>query len=114
MNKLDPNVLFKRIASDVPSDLHQHLFVAGSLAAAYHYRSQLQGQAINTKDADLVVHPAGDVASCREMAERLLENNWRRTEECYPMQSAKPVDRLRAIQFRASSARAFCRNDCCD
>lgn len=99
MNKLDPNELFERIARDVPSELHQHLFVTGSLAAAYHYQSKLQGQAINTKDADLVVHPAGNVLSCREMSERLLKNHWRRTEECYPMKSAEPVDNLRAIRL---------------
>jgi hypothetical protein len=37
MNKLDPKELFERIARDVPTELHQHLFVTGSLAAAYHY-----------------------------------------------------------------------------
>jgi len=99
MNKLDPTVLFKRLADDVPKELHKHLFVTGSLAAAYHFKTKLQGQAINTKDADLVVHPAGHVMSCQAMANRLLELGWRRTNDCYPMQSAEPATDLRAIRL---------------
>ncbi len=68
MKKLDPSALFERLAGDIPGDLRANLFVTGSLAAAYHFQSQLEGRAINTKDADLVVHPAGNVISCRQMA----------------------------------------------
>lgn len=99
MNRLDPNELFERIARDVPQSLHQHLFVTGSLAAAYHYKAQLQGQAINTKDADLVVHPAGHVDSCRAMAEQLRDLAWKNTEECYPQATAEPLESLRAIRL---------------
>lgn len=107
MNKLDPQELFERIAGDVPNELHKHLFVTGSLAAAYHYRAQLQGQAINTKDADLVVHPAGNVVSCQEMAKQLLESNWRPTEGCFPMQAAAPTDDLRAIRLFPPESNAY-------
>ncbi len=99
MNKLDPYKLFSQIAADVPSELHQHLFVTGSLAAAYHYRTELQGQAINTKDADLVIHPAGNISSCREMTEQLLHLGWRRTEGCFSQAQQEPVDDLRAIRL---------------
>lgn len=99
MNRLDPMELFERIAKDVPQGLHEHLFVTGSLAAAYHYKAKLQGQAINTKDADLVVHPAGHIKSCREMAEQLRDIGWRNTEQCFPQTTAKPVDNLRAIRL---------------
>ncbi len=99
MNRLDPMELFERIASDVPEPLHQHLFVTGSLAAAYHYKEQLQGQAINTKDADLVVHPAGHVNSCRKMAEQLKGIGWKNIEECFPQATAEPVKTLRAIRL---------------
>src|SRR5258706_9645584 len=34
MSLLQPQLLFARIARDIPAELHQHLFVAGSLAAA--------------------------------------------------------------------------------
>jgi hypothetical protein len=99
VNKLDPNLLFHRIAADVPADLHRHLFVTGSLAAAFHYRAQLEGRAVNTKDADLVVHPAGNVTSCRQMTERLSAVGWTKTEECYSRSSPHPVDQLRAIRL---------------
>lgn len=99
MNRLDPQELFERIAQDVPQVLHKHLFVTGSLAAAYHHKAQLQGQGINTKDADLVVHPAGHTDSCREMTERLRALGWRNTGECFPQAAAEPVDDLRAIRL---------------
>ena len=76
MTRLDPHALFARLARDIPTDLHPHLFVAGSLAAAYHFADRLQDRAVNTKDADVVVHPAGDVGSCRRMAERLRAIGW--------------------------------------
>jgi hypothetical protein len=99
VNKLDPVVLFERIIADVPADLHRNLFVTGSMAAAYHYQAQLEGKAVNTKDADLVVHPAGDTASCRKMAERLLTSGWTKTEECSPKRSPTPAGDLRAIRL---------------
>jgi hypothetical protein len=99
MNRLDPNALFTRIAADVPSKLHKHLFVTGSLAAAYHFQAKMEGRAITTKDADLVVHPAGNVESCQHMARRLLDLGWTRTAECYPRPNPDPVDGLRAIRL---------------
>ena len=99
MNKLDPTILFERIANDVPKELHGHLFVTGSLAAAYHYKAKLQGQAVNTKDADLVVHPAGHVSSCEQMARQLREVGWQNTEESYPQANSDPVENLRAIRL---------------
>ncbi|MBX3415396.1 MAG: hypothetical protein KF708_22120, partial [Pirellulales bacterium] len=77
MNRLDPETLFQRLATDLPPTLRKHLFVTGSLAAAYHFRDQLIGRAVNTKDADLVVHPAGDTESCCRIAQQLLQLGWR-------------------------------------
>jgi hypothetical protein len=68
MNTLDPDILFKLIANDIPRELHANLYMTGSLAAAYEYRTKLQRRAINTKDADLVVHPAGNVQSSEQIA----------------------------------------------
>ena len=101
MTRLNPQVLFARIARDVPTDLHQHLFVTGSLAAAYHFSDQLQEQSLNTKDADLVVHPAGDVGSCRELAERLRDIGWtqKQDERFHPRADREPVDNLPFIRL---------------
>lgn len=99
MNQLDPVELFKRIASDIPAELHRNLIVTGSLAAAYAFRTKLAGQAINTKDADLIIHPAGHVDSCAQMTEQLLDSQWRRTEQCYPQGTQEPIGNLRAIRL---------------
>ena len=99
MTRLDPVELFGRIASDIPESLHSHLIVTGSLAAAYEYHAQLEGQAVNTKDADLVVHPAGEEQHCAEMTQNLLNLGWTRTEQCFPQPSSEPVDNLRAIRL---------------
>ena len=64
MKRLEPEPLFEQLVSDLPSALHEHVFVVGSLAAAYHFRVELRQQGVNTKDADLVIHPAGDTVSC--------------------------------------------------
>lgn len=69
------------------------------LRAAYHYKAKLEGQAINTKDADLVVHPAGHVDSCRAMTEKLRALGWRNTEDCYPQSEDVPADEQRAIRL---------------
>jgi len=97
--KLDPVVLFGRLAADIPQELHANLFVTGSLAVAYHFQAQLEGRAVNTKDADVVVHPAGNVASCQQMAGKLIELGWTRTEECYPRPRPEPTEELQAIRL---------------
>jgi hypothetical protein len=100
VSQLDPVSLFARIAEDVPSVLHKHLFVTGSLAAAYHFRAQIEGRAVNTKDADVVVHPSGNVESSRRLAECLLEVGWsRHAELCYARPSPVPREHLRAIRL---------------
>ena len=68
---IDPNVLFEMVAATVPSDLHPNTLIVGSLAAADHHRDRLTGQAVATKDADMVVQPAGAVTECAAIARRL-------------------------------------------
>lgn len=82
MSKLDPVVLFRSLCQDIPAELRKNVFVTGSLAAAYAFKVRLQGRAVNTKDADLLVHPAGNVRSAQQMAERLMMIGWRPTENC--------------------------------
>ncbi len=98
-SRLDPEPLFARLMNDLPEELHSHVFVVGSLAAAYHFRAELQRRGVNTKDADLVVHPAGDTVSCAGMAERLLECGWQPHPDCYASPSPTPADQLRAIRM---------------
>lgn len=99
MTGLDPRALLRRLSADLPAPIRRHLFLVGSLAAAYHFRSQLARGAVNTKDADVVVYPAGDVRSAKAMAVRLLGLGWRRTSKCFPMARRSPADRLRALRL---------------
>ena len=111
--RLDPRVVFNLIAHHVPKDIHKHVLIAGSLAAAYHHREQLVDGAINTKDADVVVQPAGAVKECATIATRLLDDGWLRTVACYPRATAKPkdfataADWLRAIRLRPRRTESF-------
>lgn len=82
MSTLDPNRIFSLIANEIPSELHEHILVIGSLAAAYHYRERLENRAINTKDADIVVRPAGALRECREIARTLIANGWTPRSGC--------------------------------
>ncbi len=108
MNKLNPDLLFARLIQDLPPDLHGDLFVVGSLAAAYHYRVKLAGRGVNTKDADLIVRPAGNAKSCREMATRLLELGWRRKEgACFPQAAREPAADLRAIRLTPPESQLY-------
>lgn len=99
MSLLDPKKLFRRLAEDLPAPLHKHVFIVGSLAAAYHFRSALAGRAVNTKDADVVVYPAGAVRAAKALAVELLDLGWRRTAKCFPLPRRSPADRLRAIRL---------------
>jgi hypothetical protein len=99
MAALDPVQIFTRLCRDIPPGLRRHIIVTGSLAAAYEYRVKLQLQAVNTKDADLVIHPAGDVLSARDMTRGLINLGWRPTENCNPMPNPDRLERLRAIRL---------------
>ena len=107
MNRLDPAAIFDRLASDIPTALHEHLVVAGSLAAAYYFQAQLEGGGIATKDADVIVHPAGDVGSCRTMADKLLGIGWTRADECFAKESPEPAEELRAIRLFPPASRDY-------
>jgi len=99
LSDLDPKAIFKMLADDIPKDLRAHMIVVGSLAAAYHFRASLRRKAVNTKDADVVVYPAGDVESVAALAATLLDLGWRPTEQCRPMKKSKPAEALRAIRL---------------
>src|SRR5688572_17838216 len=100
MARLDPTALFGRISRDIGAPLLRHVYVTGSLAAAYAFKLKLKSRAVNTKDADLVVHPAGDVASAEAMALELLRLGWRRlADKCFAREKPQPVDDLMAIRL---------------
>ncbi len=105
--RLDPEMVFDMIGRDLPDDLRPNILVVGSLAAAYHFREEIHRGGITTKDADIVVHPAGALAQCQQIATRLLEAGWRRTEKCYPMPRDTSSGELRAIRLNPPDSEAY-------
>jgi len=105
--ELVPAELLHLIAKLVPQELHAHILIVGSLAAAYHHREALARSAIATKDADIIIHPAGAVAECREIALGLLGAGWRRIDGCHPLPSPEPASDLRAIRLSPPTGEDF-------
>jgi hypothetical protein len=95
------------VARTVPQELHPNILIVGSLAAAYHHRDRLTGQAVATKDADVVVQPAGAVQECVAIANRLLEAGWQRTDLCHARERPDPLEELRAIRLHPKEIEAF-------
>jgi hypothetical protein len=82
---LDPADLFRTLHRDIPVEHQGNILVAGSLAAAYAFRGSLSGHAVATKDADLLVHSAGNSISVHVAAEALIKIGWRPTNGCRPL-----------------------------
>jgi hypothetical protein len=99
MSQLDPSAIFALIAAQLPKDLHDHLLIIGSLAAAYHYKDKLFVDTVNTKDADVVVQPAGAIEECRTIAARLVAANWVRRAGCVPAATRDAVDKEQVIRL---------------
>lgn len=98
MSWLDPQRLFRYLAKEIPRSLHRDIYIVGSLAAAYHYRSHLGRRAVNTKDADVVVQPAGNFASSKDLALTFLDHGWRPTRDTVPGPK-RTARNLRAIRL---------------
>ena len=107
MSQLDPNLIFDMIAADVPPELHGNIVIIGSLAAAYHYREKLGTDGVNTKDADVVVQPAGAIVECQSIANRLLALGWRRIKRCKPWATDHPLESLSVIRLNPPKSDAY-------
>jgi hypothetical protein len=106
--RLDPRVIFEMLAHQIPQDLKPNVLVVGSLAAAYHHRSQLHLGAVTTKDADVIIQPAGALKECKAIAERLLADGWRKRVDWknFPPRPA-PDGPLSAIRLSPPNSDAY-------
>lgn len=104
---LDPRPIFTLIAHHLPIDLHPNVLVVGSLAAAYHYRDHLRQPAVNTKDADIIVQPAGAVEECRTIALRLLKDGWKRRFNCTASPAGVPPGKDNVIRLLPPRSDAY-------
>ncbi len=111
MNRLDPKQVVQELAREIPTEYHSTLFLVGSLAVAYHFRTALAGFTINTKDADLVVTVTPeDVSRCGKLAEELLARGWTRRDrdpERPPQPSSLPHEKLPAIRLYPPKSSGF-------
>ena len=95
---VDPRALFARLQAELPVDVIDHIVIIGSLAAAYHHADQVRG-GVKTKDADLVIHPAGHTVAAQEIANRLMQRGWREKRDREPGTAATPPGDLPAIRL---------------
>lgn len=107
---IHPQEVLQRLQRDVPAPVQPDFMLIGSLAVALHFRDRLSA-GVRTKDADLVLHPAGKLEACRAAAESLLAKGWQRRRpkrSCYPLGADTPAKDLRAIRlFPPDDARYF-------
>lgn len=107
MSTLDPVLLFDLIEAHVPRELTPNLLIVGSLAAAYHYREQLELKAVNTKDADVIVHPAGATAEAARIAEKLFASGFKPLDRCKPGSSPDNARALSVVRMKPPDSDAY-------
>jgi hypothetical protein len=107
MSDVDPEGVFWLVHQDLPPDLHPHVIIVGSLAAAYHFRDRLGTRTVKTKDADIMVQPAGALEKCRDIANRLLDGGWRPIEECVPGDASTLTEKLPAVRFHPPNSELY-------
>lgn len=77
-----PDAVFRTVENAIPMDLRSHVIVIGSLAAAYWITGEATTLSVRTKDVDTVLVPRHRAPqSGQEVADKLLEENWRPKRE---------------------------------
>ena len=109
MKTLSPVEVFQRLQAELPTGSLENLVLIGSLAAAYHFREQMQSGGVRTKDADLLLYPRDEAErSGQEMAISLLRQGWeQRRDFGQPLRSPDPVDKLPAIRLYPPKSKDF-------
>ncbi len=75
--KVSPRKVLAQVASAIPPEIHPHIIIIGSLAAAYCLFQGDETLAVRTKDLDCVLSPYSTavVSGCR-VTEKLLASGW--------------------------------------
>jgi hypothetical protein len=77
LQPIQPATVLREIAEAVPADCRNNLIIVGSLATGYHYRDQLEGMAVRTKDADCLLSPrVAAIEAGVTITDRLLDAGW--------------------------------------
>jgi hypothetical protein len=78
VREVSPAAVLQQVAHAIPADVHPHVIVIGSLAAAYGLFSADQRFGVRTKDVDCVLSPhVSAVERGRQVAESLIAAGWR-------------------------------------
>lgn len=75
--KFSPRKVLAQVASAIPPEIHPHIIIIGSLAAAYCLFHDDETFGVRTKDIDCVLSPYSTavVSGCR-VTEKLLASGW--------------------------------------
>lgn len=75
--QLDAGALLSRVASRIPSTLHPHVIVIGSIAAAWAFRDVSGTYSVATKDIDLLLSPSiAAVQTAKSLGDELMDQGW--------------------------------------
>jgi hypothetical protein len=99
---VSPHRVIERVAHALPAELHGHLIIVGSLAAAYWLFEDDATMVVRTKDVDCVLSPRiAAVENARQVTEALLAAGWEpRTDGDFgrPGSKATPDEALPAVR----------------
>ena len=107
MNRLDPQILFDLLHAHLPAEVREHVLVVGSLAAALSHRGQLRERGVNTKDCDVIIHPAGALPEAARLATTLFEAGWRPVSKCKPGTKDAPEAQLSVVRLNPPTSEAY-------
>lgn len=107
MTRLDPHLLFDMLHAHLPGAVQDHVLVVGSLAAALSYRDQLRERGVNTKDCDVIVHPAGALPEATTLAATLFAAGWRPLPRCKPGRIDAPEAELEVVRLHPPKSEAY-------
>ena len=106
--EVSPTTVLAEVASAIPPEVHPHVIIIGSLAAAYLLFRGDETLGVHTKDIDCVLSPRiSAIESGRAIAEKLLANGWRpRAEGPFgkPGNQNTPTGDLPAVRFYPPSS----------
>ncbi len=98
-----PEAVVQEIVAAIPAEVHPHIILIGSVAAAYWYSAKLGTFSVRTKDVDSVLTPRTSApADGRTVADRLLASGWKTKSDgkfSSPGNASTPDDRLPALRL---------------
>lgn len=100
-------MLFDMLQAHLPESVREHVLVVGSLAAAMSHRDRLRERGVNTKDCDVIVHPAGALPEAAKLAATLFDAGWRPLSRCKPGKKDAPESELSVIRLNPPQSEAY-------